>query len=299
MIRVSNNFASSAAIANLRRISDQQAKLQQNIASGRRLLKPSDDPAATSRVLNHKMEQERVSNYRSAASMAQSVSESSLAALKQLQKISSRMGELSTLAAGVDPQSMSAYGAEVAQLLEQAANVANTRFGPDFIFAGTAVDAQPFEATRNTDGSISGVTYVGNTSDSLVPIGDGRAISPSAGAATTNPAIATFINRIVTLRDAMKSGDASSVKALNAQMASDEDMFISAIGTVAAVQSRIESNQTQLEARANDLSGLIAKDTDADVATTMVQLTQSQTAYQAALSSTANIFKSSLLDYLR
>ena len=299
MIRVTNNFASSAAIANLRRISDQQAKLQQNIASGRRLLKPSDDPAATSRVLNHKMEQERVSNYRSAASMAQSVSESSLAALKQLQKISSRMGELSTLAAGVDPQSMSAYGAEVAQLLEQAANVANTRFGPDFIFAGTAVDAQPFEATRNTDGSISGVTYVGNTSDSLVPIGDGRAISPSAGAATTNPAIATFINRIVTLRDAMKSGDASSVKALNAQMASDEDMFISAIGTVAAVQSRIESNQTQLEARANDLSGLIAKDTDADMATTMVQLTQSQTAYQAALSSTANIFKSSLLDYLR
>jgi len=299
MIRVSNNFASSAAIANLRRISDQQAKLQQNIASGRRLLKPSDDPAATSRVLNHKMEQERVSNYRSAASTAQSVSESSLAALKQLQKISSRMGELSTLAAGVDPQSMSAYGAEVAQLLEQAANVANTRFGPDFIFAGTAVDAQPFEATRNKDGSISGVTYVGNTSDTLVPIGDGRAISPSAGAATTNPAIATFINRIVTLRDAMKSGDASSVKALNAQMASDEDMFISAIGTVAAVQSRIESNQTQLDARANDLSGLIAKDTDADMATTMVQLTQSQTAYQAALNSTANIFKSSLLDYLR
>ena len=231
--------------------------------------------------------------------MAQSVSESSLAALKQLQKISSRVGELSTLAAGVDPQSMSAYGAEVAQLLEQAANVANTRFGPDFIFAGTAVDAQPFEATRNNDGSISGVTYMGNTSDSLVPIGDGRAISPSAGAATTNPAIATFINRIVTLRDAIKSGDASSVKALNAQMASDEDMFISAIGTVAAVQSRIESNQTQLEARANDLSGLIAKDTDADMATTMVQLTQSQTAYQAALSSTANIFKSSLLDYLR
>ena len=299
MIRVSNNFASSAAIANLRRISDQQAKLQQNIASGRRLLKPSDDPAATSRVLNHKMEQERVSNYRSAASMAQSVSESSLAALKQLQKISSRMGELSTLAAGAEPQSMTPYGADAAQLLEQAANVANTRFGPDFIFAGTAVDAQPFEATRNNDGSISGVTYMGNTSDSLVPIGDGRAISPSAGAATTNPAIATFINRIVTLRDAIKSGDASSVKALNAQMASDEDMFISAIGTVAAVQSRIESNQTQLEARANDLSGLIAKDTDADMATTMVQLTQSQTAYQAALSSTANIFKSSLLDYLR
>jgi flagellar hook-associated protein 3 FlgL len=299
MIRVSNNFASATAIANLRRINDQQAKLQQNVASGRRLLKPSDDPAATSRVLNHKMEQERVSNYRAAASMAKSASEASLAALKQLQKISGRMGELSSLAAGVDPQSMRAYGAEVAQLLEQAANVANTRFGPDYIFAGTAVDAAPYEAVRADDGTISRVAYKGNNTDSLVPIGDGRAISPSAGAATTNPAIAEFMNRMVALRDAMKTANASAVKSINSQMAADEDKFITAIGTVAAVQARIESNETQLQARSNDLGELIARDTDADLATTMVQLNQAQTAYQAALSSTANIFKSSLLDYLR
>lgn len=299
MIRVSNNFASATAIANLRRISDQQAKLQQNIASGHRLLKPSDDPAATSRVLNNKMEQEQVSNYRTAASSAKSRSESSMAALQQLQKISNRMGELTSLAAGVDPQSMRAYGAEVAQLLEQATNVANTRFGPDYIFAGTAVDAAPYEETRTSDGTISKVTYVGNSTDAEVPIGYGKAISASPGAATTNPAIATFINRMVSLRDAMKSGDPTAIKAINSQMASDEDIFITAIGTVAAVQARIESNETQLGARSNDLSELIARDSDADLATTMVQLNQAQTAYQAALNSTANIFKSSLLDYLK
>ena len=143
MLRVSTNFVTTTAINDLRRLSEEQARLHQTIATGRRLLKPSDDPAATSRVLNRQMEAERVGNYQSAASMAQSRSESSLTALTQMQKIASRISELTSLSAGAGPQSMAAYGAEVSQLLEQATNVANSRFGADYIFAGTAVDAQP------------------------------------------------------------------------------------------------------------------------------------------------------------
>lgn len=72
MLRVSTNFVTTTAINDLRRLSEEQARLHQTIATGRRLLKPSDDPAATSRVLNRQMEAERVGNYQSAASMAKS-----------------------------------------------------------------------------------------------------------------------------------------------------------------------------------------------------------------------------------
>jgi flagellar hook-associated protein 3 FlgL len=82
-------------------------------------------------------------------------------------------------------------------------------------------------------------------------------------------------------------------------MGAHEDTFVNAIGTVAAVQTRIDANQAQLIGRADDLNRLISTDTDADMATSMVRLTETQTAYQAALSSTANIFKLSLLDYLK
>jgi flagellar hook-associated protein 3 FlgL len=130
-------------------------------------------------------------------------------------------------------------------------------------------------------------------------MGDGRAIAPSPGAATTNPEIAAFLNHVVTLRDALASGDSTTVKSMNTSMADHEDTFINAIGTVAAVQTRIESNQAQLTSRAIDLQRLISDDTDADMATSMIRLTETQTAYQAALSSTANLFKLSLLDYLK
>ena len=299
MLRVSTNFVTNTAIADLRRLSDEQARLHQNIATGRRLLKPSDDPAAASRVINRQMEQERVSNYQSAASMAKSRSESSLTALTQMQKIASRISELTSLSAGAGAQNMAAYGAEVSQLLEQATNVANSRFGADYLFAGTAVDAQPYTATRDAAGAITNVAYAGNDQDATVSMGDGRAIAPSPGAATTNPEIAAFLNNIVTLRDAMATGDSTTVKSMNATMSTNEDTFINAIGTVAAVQTRIDSNQAQLTGRADDLQRLISQDADADMATSMIRLTETQTAYQAALSSTANLFKLSLLDYLK
>jgi flagellar hook-associated protein 3 FlgL len=299
MLRVSTNFVTNRAITDLRRLSEEQSRLHQNIATGRRLLKPSDDPAATSRVLNRQMEAERVGNYQSAASMAKSRSESSLTALTQMQKIASRISELTSLSAGAGPQSMAAYGAEVSQLLEQATNVANSRFGADYIFAGTAVDAQPYTTARDTAGAITTVAYVGNDQDATVPMGDGRAVAPSPGAATTNPEIAAFLNNVVTLRDALATGDNTTVVTMNTTMADNEDTFINAIGTVAAVQTRIESNQAQLTSRASDLQRLISGDTDADMATSMIRLTETQTAYQAALSSTANLFKLSLLDYLK
>ncbi|MEI8088428.1 MAG: flagellin [Opitutaceae bacterium] len=298
-MRVSTDFVTNTAINDLRRLSEQQARLQQNISTGRRLLKPSDDPAAASRVINRQMELERVSNYQSAASMAKSRSQSSLTALTQIQKIAGRLGELTSLASSASPQGMAAYGAEVGQLLEQATNFANTKFGADYIFAGTAVDAQPFNPTRDANGAITTVAYAGNSQDATLSMGDGRSIAPSPGAATTNPAIATFLNSIVALRNAMDAGDTAAVKSLDATMGAHEDTVVNAIGTVAAVQTRIDANQAQLTGRADDLNRLISADTDADMATSMVRLTETQTAYQAALSSTANIFKLSLLDYLK
>ena len=299
MLRISTNFVTTTAIGDLQRLSDQQARLQQNIATGRRLIKPSDDPAAAGRVLDRQIEQERVGNYSTATAAAKSRSDAGLAGLTQLQKLVSRVDEVAALAGGAGPQGMRAYGAEIGQLLEQAVNVANSRFGTDYIFAGTAVTTKPFPAERAADGSITRVTYAGNDQDATIPMGDGRAIAPAPGAATTNPAMAELFNRLVSLRDALRSGDRDTVQSLNITFVQDEDSLIDGIGTLAAVQTRIESNQAQLTARSNDLQRLISTDTDADLATSMVRLTETQTAYQAALSATANLFKSNLLDYLK
>jgi flagellar hook-associated protein 3 FlgL len=65
------------------------------------------------------------------------------------------------------------------------------------------------------------------------------------------------------------------------------------------VQLRIEVTQGQQSTRATNLEKLISNEADADMATSAVKLSQTSTAYQAALSSATKILQMSLLDYLK
>jgi flagellar hook-associated protein 3 FlgL len=62
---------------------------------------------------------------------------------------------------------------------------------------------------------------------------------------------------------------------------------------------RIEVNRSQQVAAVESVMGLISSETSADLPETIVRLNQSQTAYQAALQSAANIMQISLLDYIK
>jgi flagellar hook-associated protein 3 FlgL len=65
------------------------------------------------------------------------------------------------------------------------------------------------------------------------------------------------------------------------------------------VQLRIEVVQSQQTTRTSNIETLISADADADMATSAVKLSQTSTAYQAALSSASKILQMSLLDYLK
>ena len=65
------------------------------------------------------------------------------------------------------------------------------------------------------------------------------------------------------------------------------------------VQTRIEASQAQQADRTTSVDQLISSETSADLPATIVKLNQTQTAYQAALQSAANIMRLSLLDYIK
>ena len=71
------------------------------------------------------------------------------------------------------------------------------------------------------------------------------------------------------------------------------------VATIGTTQTRLEGDRTQMEARYTELEKLTSSETDADMSTTIVKLTQTQTAYQAALQVGAQVLRVSLLDYLR
>ena len=89
------------------------------------------------------------------------------------------------------------------------------------------------------------------------------------------------------------------VTTAQANLITTEDLLVASIAEHGGVQTRIQATQSQLTDRAVGLQSRVSRETEADLPSTIVELNQTQTAYQAALQSAANIMKTSLLDYLR
>ena len=298
-MRIASNTINDTMVRQIQQLMTDQAKLQLQVSSGRRITQPEDDPAAVGRVLNLQTEQRQLAQYTNNSSRALTLVQTSFSGLQGLKRVSDRAGELATLGTGaLSTDSMRTYGNEVDQLLEQALQLANSRSGGDYIYGGTAVDAPPFVATRDADGKIVSIAFNGNTDQASIPLSEATSVSPSTSG-PTNTGIGDFLANLVTLRDALISTDVDAVRAAQPALLEGENLIIAAMADSGGIQTRIEAAQAQQKDRVMSLETLVSSESSGELPTTIVKLNQAQTAYQAALSSAAKVMNLSLLDYIK
>jgi flagellar hook-associated protein 3 FlgL len=298
-MRVSTNTVSDQILHQVQALGGRQAKLQNQVSTGQKIFEAEDNPAAIGRVLNLESEQRQIGQFSRNVTRSLSISEASFAGLQAVKKVSDRATELAVLGSAVNGASASAaYANEVDQLIEQSLQAVNLRLGNDYLFAGTAVEAAPFTATRNASGRINAVAYAGNSDRPAIPIFENSSLTPGVSG-TTNLGLRDFINNLVGLRDALLANAPGSVATIQTRLLGNEDDLVSAIAEQGGVQARIEAAKSQHVARALTLENLVSVETDADLPSTLVRLNRATNAYEAALQSGAKIMQISLLDYLR
>ncbi len=298
-MRIPNYTVSKTLVSRLQDLTARQAQLNQQATTGQRVTNPSDDPAAMGRVLNIQAEKQQIQQFARNNGRALNISQSSFAAVEQLKKSSDRVGEISVLGSGTSgPDAMRTYATEVNGLLEQSLQIANTKYAGEHVFAGTKTDTPPFTATRDANGNIVSVSYAGAASGPEVRISEGGKVSPFTDGAQ-NQQFADFINNVVALRDALQSGSVGAVLATRGGLDTSEDDLVITIADIGAKQTRLEIDRSQNASRFAELEKLTGADTDADLSEVLVELRQTQTAYQAALQSGSQALSMSLLDYLR
>ena len=298
-MRIASNTVQDNIVRQIQQLGSQTSRLQAQVASGQRITQAEDDPAAAGRVLAEQSELRRVDQFGRNATRAQEISQASFAGLKGIKDISDRAGELATLAQSPsDPAALTAYSAELNQLIEQLVQVGNTRLGNDYIFAGTKVDTPPFNATRDAQGNVTSVAYDGDANQASIPLSEVANVAPGTTGAT-NLGIRDLLNQMVSLRDALNTNNSAAIGTARDNIISGEDGLISAMAENGAVQTRIEVNQSQQKSRGDNLVSLVSSETSADLPNTIVRLNQAQTSYQAALQSAATIMRISLLDYIK
>ncbi len=297
-MRVTFNSFRDESLTHLNREASNQARLQVQIASGQKISRADEDPLTAQKILGLQSTSAQIQQYHRNASHALEISQASFSAVDELRKVSDRVGEIvSGMGEFTTDQGFEAYGAEVDNLIEQAVASANRQFDGKYLLGGTKTDTAPFTIARDADGKVTSVTYVGATQGPAIQVSEQSTVSPYTNGAS-NTEFGDFINRLVAVRGAMENKDAAALSAERPGLQDSEDAVLGALGTIGAQQRRLETSQETAAARYEDASARISNLNDVDLSQAIVDLTKSQTAYQAALQATAKIVQQSLLDYL-
>ena len=297
-MRITDNMVSSSLLNQIQQLTSQQSQLQTEVGTGLAVTQPSDNPAVFGQVMELQSQSQQEAQFGDNAGQALDLANASYSGLQSMQSIYDRVSQLGALggngASGAASQQ--AYAAELDQLIQQSVQLGNSQLGSQYLYGGTANSTPPF-TTTSASGQISSVSYVGNNSQAPIPLSTTASVSPGTSG-TTNAGVATWINSMIALRDALQSGDSNAITNANTSLTASEDVITGAVAENGAVQARIQSVQTQQQANTTELNTLIGNDTNADLPSTIVKLDQAQLAYQAALQSSASIMHTSILNYL-
>jgi len=312
-MRIAFNTFPDSVKSQLATLSAQQSRLQNQVATGKRISQLDDDPAAMRQVLDLQTQDSQIAQYRKNIATLQTQATSSYNAMSGLQTISARAGELATLADGTrSPQELSAYATEVTQLIQQGVQLMNSTGQGGYLFGGTQTAQPPFVATTDANGNVTGVTYQGNESVPAAEIAAGAPVavqvpgantsgSGPAGLVTDTRSGADFFKHLIALQNHLRAGDTASISSSDIPaLAKDEDNITSQIANNGLIQSHLSTADSLASTQSLSVKKTISQDSDADLAQTLTQLSATQTAYMAALQSGAKLLSQSqsLLNYL-
>lgn len=294
----------------LDRLSTEQARLQTQAGTGQRFHLSSEDPRAMRKVLDLQNEVQSLTQYEKNIGTLQDTLTASFAAISDVKKVSDRAGEIATTADSLrTPEELTTLATEMDQMIERTVQVANTRHQGNYLFGGTKNTTPPYTVTRDAQNRITGVTYNGSTSVSQSEIAENVNISVNVpGENTTGTGTrglfkdsngADFFSNLISLRDNLLSGNTAAIRSTNLPgLLKDEENILYHFGSVGAEQTRLETASSLANQRKISLNSLVSQESDADLAETLVSLSEIQNAYTAALKTGGTILNQSLLDYI-
>ncbi|QIA26256.1 flagellar hook-associated protein FlgL [Thermaerobacter sp. PB12/4term] len=295
-MRITGGMMITTLLADLRRAQQRLSTFQNQLASGKRVQRPSDDPVATVDSLRLRARLAEVERLRANAQDARDWLEMTDSALDRATQILQRARELAVRAASgtLPDSSLQAIQAEVQQLQDHLLEVANSTLGDTYLFGGFGTQQPPFVADP---ASSTGVTYQGINGPIQREVAPGTTLTINVpGDAAFDPAFAALSG----LQVALQNRDVQAVSATGiAAVDQALDGLLRFRAEVGAKVNRIELGLYRMDEIRVDTEQLLSGVEDADIAETAMRLSVSEAAYRAALMAGARIVQPTLMDFLR
>jgi flagellar hook-associated protein 3 FlgL len=300
--RITNLMLTRSVVADANTAATRLADTQKRLASGKDILRPSDDPFGTNRSLLMREQLERVNQHARNVAEAIGWQEATESAMSRITDMIHRVREL--MIEGANDTSTQAgreaIATEIDQLIEAVKQEANTSYSGRFLFSGTATQTQPYAAGSDA--------YAGNAAAIAREIGPGVSVQVNVvGSDLLGSGQAAADNKLLhVMRDIaqhLRGGTAADLTALRGtdlqRLIANTDDVVRLRAVVGGTTNRLEAAQVRLRELEETATHLLSTTEDADMAEAMVAFSMQQSVYESALRSGASIVQASLMDFLR
>jgi flagellar hook-associated protein 3 FlgL len=302
--RITNEMQAQSVLSGIESSLDRLNSTQQELASGKSINQPSDNPAGTSLALQLNTDLSNLTTYSNNVTDGTGWTDASTSALSDINNAVQRVQELVTQAAnGTQTQAdMSADANEVNQLIDQIKQDANTQYNGQYVFSGSASSTAPYQSGSDD-------TYAGNTGQITREIGPGASLAVNAnlssvlGTGQTTPGQPAgdglLLNSLRNISDDMESGNQAALSGADSTDLNNNFNALTGLeANVGATTDRLQMASSRIESLQTTDTDSLSNTQDADMATTEINFSTQQAALTAALQAGANIVQESLMNFL-
>lgn len=297
-MRVNPNFTPNILTELYLSQSQEQIALEQ-IASGKLINMPSDNPAGAATLVQNLSDQNSTDQFLQNTNSVEDLLQTADSTLSSLVESLNQAISLGVQGASstLSLQDQQQIAQQVQGIQTQVLQLANTSYQGNYIFAGTATTTVPFVANPAAP---DGVTYNGNNNVNSVEIAAGRSVQTNVpGSQIFQGAGGDVMGSLQQLVTALKSGNVTSIGTATTQLGtalnyvSQQRVFYgNAVDQLTSNQAFLQQEQVNLQSQENTVDGV-------NMAQAATNLSQAQLTQNATLAALAKIVPVTLLDYLK
>lgn len=296
-LRITQNSMNRTQLAGL---NESQTRLQQTLeqlTTGKRLSRPSDDPVGTVSALRFRSEQSQLAQFGANITDGLSRLSASDDALTQTSHMTQRIRTqtIAALNGTLGPNERKAIADEIRELRAGLHQQANSRYADQPLFGGTTPLDNAFDADGNFQGNA--LPVLRQITDSPGDAGQMNVGVP--GGAAFGTALVKGTGELDKLAKAIEDGDDAGMREGLRNVDTLRENILNVQATVGTRVNRLQSLES-LNGRQDDASKVaLSKVEDTDFLKAAMDLSIQSNAYQAALSASAKIIQPSLMDFIR
>jgi len=296
-MRITQSMLSSDSLRNLSESYRRMGKYEDQLATGKKINKPSDDPVVAMKGMYYRSNLTEVEQYKRNLSELYLWMDNSEAGIDQANSALQRIREL-TIQGQNDTNSSDdrkAIAREIDQLKQSLVATANTQVSGRYIFHGTDVmkptvpQEDPIQVAANLDDAEIN-TYQVEVS---------RGVFMKANVNPANVFNQEMFDTVQNIQDQLESADPKQLDKLLDDLDNVMKTLSGERSDLGARYNRLETVENRLGQQEVLASRVLSDNEDADIERVIMDLKSQESVHRAALSVGARIIQPTLMDFLR